>query len=350
MRNLKTFASLATLVPVPCLLLSLVHGGLWAFVGLLYMTFFAFLVDESVQTDDGNSSPVSHIDNFIGAVVPLVQGLSHLMLLPLVIFVTATGTGFGPVEFVLIFMAFSLYFGTFSISNAHEMIHRSGRLHHFLGKWVFISLLFGHHVTAHLAVHHRFVATDKDPNSARLDESFHRFFRRAWQGSFWAGLQVENERLRLLGRRAMHPANPYFIYLIGAVVLLGLAGAVAGLTGVLIYVALAFFAQLQLLLSDYVQHYGLRRHKLAGRQVEPVSARHSWNAPHWFSSLMMVHAPRHSDHHTHPAKTYPALLCMPKSDAPRLPYSIPVMSCLALVPVLWRRVMNPRVALWQNQS
>ena len=34
-------------------------------------------------------------------------------------------------------------------------------------------------------------------------------------------------------------------------------------------------------------------------------------------------------------------------DAPPLPYSLPAMSVLALIPPLWRRVMDPQVALWQ---
>ena len=71
--------------------------------------------------------------------------------------------------------------------------------------------------------------------------------------------------------------------------------------GAVVWAALGLHAQVQILLSDYVQHYGLRRAEVQGRPV-PVAAGHSWNAPHWFSSAFMLNAPRHSDHHAHPAR------------------------------------------------
>jgi len=77
-----------------------------------------------------------------------------------------------------------------------------------------------------------------------------------------------------------------------------------------------------------------------------MGVRHSWNAPHWFSSALMLNAPRHSDHHTHPARVYPALRLT--EDMPVLPRSLPAMATLALFPRLWRRVMDPRVADWQD--
>ncbi len=45
--------------------------------------------------------------------------------------------------------------------------------------------------------------------------------------------------------------------------------------------ALAAYAQMQLLLSDYVQHYGLRRKTSENGKPEPVGPQHSWNAPAW---------------------------------------------------------------------
>ncbi len=77
---------------------------------------------------------------------------------------------------------------------------------------------------------------------------------------------------------------------------------------------------------------------------EPVGPRHSWDAPHFLSSLMMVNAPRHSDHHSHPSRAYPGLR-LERAEAPRpmLPYSLPVMASIAMAPRLWRRVMDKRV-------
>jgi alkane 1-monooxygenase len=77
-----------------------------------------------------------------------------------------------------------------------------------------------------------------------------------------------------------------------------------------------------------------------------VGPQHSWNAPAWYSSAMMLNAPRHSDHHMRPSRAFPALKLTP-GTMPMLPRSLPVMAVLALVPPLWRRVMDRRVARWQ---
>lgn len=115
-------------------------------------------------------------------------------------------------------------------------------------------------------------------------------------------------------------------------------------------IGLATYAQVQLLLSDYVQHYGLRRRALPNGKLEPIDIQHSWNAPHWFSNYLMLAAPRHCDHHLHPAKPYPALTLPTPDQAPCLPRSLPVMASVALYPRLWRRVMDPLVAHWQNRA
>ena len=63
---------------------------------------------------------------------------------------------------------------------------------------------------------------------------------------------------------------------------------------------------------------------------------------------MMLNAPRHSDHHAHPARPFPQLSLPPGDAAPRLPRSLPVMACVACVPPLWRRMMDRRAAAWRQ--
>ena len=137
--------------------------------------------------------------------------------------------------------------------------------------------------------------------------------------------------------------NPYWLWVGGALLFCGAIGLSFGPRVALNYLMICTYAQMQLFLSDYVQHYGLRREITEGRP-EPVGLRHSWDAPHALSSLMMVNAPRHSDHHAHPARAYPALRLRREEARPMLPYSLPVMGAIAMVPPLWRRVMDRRVA------
>ena len=135
--------------------------------------------------------------------------------------------------------------------------------------------------------------------------------------------------------------HPYIWYLTGAILLVATALALAGAGGVLTLLAIASYAQVQVLLSDYVQHYGLRRSVDDQGKPEPVGPQHSWNAPHFGSSAMMLNAPRHSDHHQNPLRPYPALRL--DANMPVLPYSVPVMAVIALCPPLWRRIMDPRL-------
>ncbi|MEM8578649.1 MAG: fatty acid desaturase, partial [Pseudomonadota bacterium] len=135
--------------------------------------------------------------------------------------------------------------------------------------------------------------------------------------------------------------HPYIGYAAGAAATIAAAAALAGSTGVIALVLIAAYAQAQLLLSDYVQHYGLRRRILSTGKAEPIGPAHSWNAPHWASAAMMLNAPRHSDHHMRPGRAFPALEL--RSGMPMLPHSLPVMAVLALFPPVWRRVMDRRV-------
>nr|WP_268821577.1 alkane 1-monooxygenase [Octadecabacter dasysiphoniae] len=318
-------------------------GGYWALAGLAWMTALTASIDELVTA----TLPSVEGDEF-----PAANGLSvaiaiaHFTLWFAVIAALSDQTGLATWEKLVVFAAAGLFMGQVSNSNAHELIHRPGRWLRSLGRWVYISVLFGHHLSAHTLIHHVHIGTPNDPSTARRGENFYRFFLRAWAGGFVEGLRVENQRFERLNRPKWR--HPYVAYIVGAAAVLILAGIIGGAIGVLAAVCLAAFAQLQLMMSDYVQHYGLWRRKLDNGKYEPVGSRHSWNAPHAMSSALMLNAPRHSDHHAHPARPFPALRL--DHEMPMLPLSLPAMACVALYPRLWRRMMDPRVADWQDAA
>lgn len=318
----------AALMPTALFALGLIFGGLWAWAGFIYLTGFAALMDRFEMTfaaqDDAPAA-----DWLLVAMAG-----AHLMMLPLLIAAIATD---GPLAPRLgLFLGASLWLGQISNPMAHELIHRGSRQLFWLGAVVFSSLSFGHHTSAHRLVHHRFAASPQDPNTARSGEGFYAFFLRAWAGSFTQGFLAE--------KRRGAPIHPYVIYLGITALSLCLAASIGGAVGVLVWGMLCLSAQAQLLLSDYVQHYGLLRKTDAMGRLEPVSDRHSWNAPFWFSSAMMLNAPRHSDHHTHPARAYPALRL--PDDAPRLPWPLPMACTIALFPPIWKRSIRPHLKPW----
>ncbi len=341
--NIKSILFFAiTLAPAPLLLLAVTQGGFWIASALIYMTLFALFCDETFELDftrPGN-------DTVARQALPVILALIHFALLALAIY-ALSGPAFGAVGKLVLFFAFGLFFGMISHANAHELIHRTDRLHNRLGKWVFISMLFGHHTSAHLLVHHPYVATPKDPNSAKANESFYHFLRRAAIDEFRAGLSAENTRLRKRGLSIASLRNPYWQYCLGALASIVIVYLLAGFIGVFAYLALSAYAQSQMLIIDYIQHYGLQRNRLGSGKYEPVNPRHSWNAPHWFSGFMTLNAPRHSDHHANPAKPYTDL-DQYRDTAPQLPHSIPYMAAIALWPRKWRAKMNPLLKQWRD--
>ncbi|TNF18164.1 MAG: alkane 1-monooxygenase [Rhodobacteraceae bacterium] len=333
----------ATLAPVVLLALGALSGGFWIWAALGYMTLLVFGLDRlralAAPGDPGAEFPA-------GTGLSLALGLLHFPLLALAVWLVAGESGAPWPARLAGFFAFGLFFGQVSNSNAHELIHRADRNLRRLGVAVYASVLYGHHASAHRLVHHVHVATRKDPNSPRPGESYYRFALRALRGEYRAGKAAETARRQGRRRTGLHP---YRVHALISLASLTSAALIGGLAGVGALVALAVYAQAQLLVSDYVQHYGLTRALDAAGKPEPCGPQHSWNAPHWYSSALMLNAPRHSDHHIRPGVEYPGLK-LSEDDMPILPHSLPVMALIALWPRRWRALMDPRAARWQGPA
>ncbi len=327
----------ATLSPLALLALAPLWGAAWAWAALLYMALAAVALDSLIPVVAGEAPEAE----FPAADLLLATlGLGCLIALPVLCWAVAGASGLSLPARAALFFAAGLWFGQVGHPAAHELIHRPGWLF-WLGTALYAVLLFGHHASAHRLVHHRHVATALDPNSARAGESFYRFLPRAWVGSFRTGLSAETA---LRARAAGPSLHPYVIYAGGAVAALSLAAAIAGVAGVLVWLGWGLHFGSQILLSDYIQHYGLNRPSGAAGKPAPVGPGQSWNTPHWFSSALMLNAPRHSDHHAHPSRPYTALRLPP--DAPMLPWPLPLAGMIALYPPLWHRRLRPLLARW----
>lgn len=336
--------TLATIAAYLLVFLAAFAGGVSGWLALGAITVLVFVLDRVIARDLGNADPEAEFP----AADRLLTALALLHFLALITAIPAVAGDSGLVgsERAVVALTAALVMGQISHPVAHELIHRPSRHLRLLGKLIYTSILFGHHASAHLRVHHVHVGSKGDPNSARWGEGFWRFLRRAWPGGFLAGLRAEN---RLRHSRGTALSHPYTLYIGGAVAMGALCALLAGVWGVASLIFISLYAQIQIFLSDYVQHYGLRRATLASGRLEPVGPQHSWNAPYACSSAMTLNAPRHSDHHVTPARPYPALQMRP-ADMPTLPHSLPVMAVLALFPPLWRRIMDPLCKTWQAHA
>jgi alkane 1-monooxygenase len=93
---------------------------------------------------------------------------------------------------------------------------------------------------------------------------------------------------------------------------------------------------------NYVAHYGLRRQVSGDGRVEQLAPHHSWNSGRRMNNASLFNMGRHSDHHSHPARRYEQL--EPLAGAAELPFGYAEALLTALLPPLWRRIMDRRAA------
>ncbi len=230
------------------------------------------------------------------------------------------------------------------ITVGHELGHKPNALDQWGAKLVNAVTGYAHFCIEHNRGHHTMVATPDDPASARLGENVYRFAMRELPGTAVRGWQMERERLSKKGFGFWTWRNDI---LQGYAITLMIAAALVYAFGlyVLPFILMHhFIGWLQLTFANYIEHYGLMRAKRDNGKYEPCQPHHSWNTNHIPSNLMLFHLQRHSDHHANPLRPYQSLRNF--NELPRLPSGYPGCYKLALVPPLWRRVMDPKVMAW----
>ncbi|MEV6095841.1 alkane 1-monooxygenase [Nocardia sp. NPDC051981] len=227
------------------------------------------------------------------------------------------------------------------INAAHELGHRVERLERWLSKMALAQSAYGHFFVEHNKGHHARVATPDDPASARMGESLWEFLPRSVIGGFRSAIHLEGERLRRKGHRWFSVHNHILQAWAMTLVLFGGLLAVYGWR-VLPYLLLQAVIGAGLLETvNYVEHYGLLRRKRPNGGWARCSPSDSWNSDRLVTNIFMFHLQRHSDHHANPGRRYQTLRT--SAEAPQLPAGYATMILLALIPPLWRYVMDPRL-------
>lgn len=251
---------------------------------------------------------------------------------------TVMRPGTSVVEAAGLTVSVGLTAGIFGILAAHELVHRPSRLDRAGGLSLLAVVGYMHFRIAHIHGHHVRAATVEDPTSARRGESAYRFIARAVPGQIAEAWAFEAERLRRRGRPIIGADNRMLGY--AAIETAIAAGfALIGPRAFGFWLGQAVLAVIMLELFNYIAHYGLVRER-----SERLAARHSWNSTRRMNNAALFNMGRHSDHHRHPTRPYQSLETM--DGAPELPAGYAGAILLALVPPLWRRVMDPRVDAW----
>ncbi len=247
-----------------------------------------------------------------------------------------------------LFFGMGVISGTIGINYSHELMHQKSRLERGLGDVLLAMVLYSHFRSEHLLIHHRYVGTPRDPVTARYNEGFHRFYPRVLRQSLISAFKAEKNRLARKNRPWTDLSNPFWRYWTLQGLMILLAFWIGGWAGLGLFLLQAGVAIWQLELVNYVEHYGLTRKHIKDGKYEHVLPRHSWNASQKASNWLLINLQRHSDHHYKPNRRFPLLQHHDQQDAPQLPFGYPVMTIAAMIPPLWRRVMNPRVRAWRQ--
>ncbi|HXB15797.1 MAG TPA: alkane 1-monooxygenase [Solirubrobacteraceae bacterium] len=228
-----------------------------------------------------------------------------------------------------------------AINTAHELGHKRDDLERWLSRVALAQSGYGHFFIEHNRGHHVKVATPEDPASARLGESFYAFLPRTVLGSLRSALELERVRLERLGRGFWTVRNEIFSAWAMSLVLFGLLVACFGTVVIpfLLLQAVIGFSLLEVV--NYLEHYGLLRQRRDDGRYERTRPEHSWNSNSTASNVLLYHLQRHSDHHANPLRRYQALRHF--EAAPQLPTGYAGMIVTAVIPPLWRRVMDHRV-------
>jgi len=335
---------------VPVIVASTLLGGWWVVLPPLVSWWLFTALDAALGENPANSDPATQeAQLFWHRAITMLWFPVQAGLMLWLLWYVPDAPHLGGWERAGVFFGLGVVSGTVGITYAHELMHQKNRIERWLGDLLMTSVLYGHFRSEHLLVHHRYVATPRDAVTARYNEGFHRFFPRVLRESLRSAWRAEAGLQARRARPVLHKSNPFWRYGLLQAAWLCVAFVLGGWLGVALFAFQGLVAIWQLELVNYVEHYGLTRKHLGDGKYEHVLPRHSWNTSMTATNWLLINLQRHSDHHYKPDRRFPLLQTYDAQEAPQLPYGYPLMTVAAMIPPLWRRVMNPRVRAWRKQ-
>ena len=230
--------------------------------------------------------------------------------------------------------------GTFGINLGHELGHRVDPVEQWMARISLLSSLYMHFMIEHNKGHHKYVATEQDPTSARYGENIYTFWLRSMVGTFTSAWRIaKKDEPRLLRNEMiwMQLGHIAFCLVIG----LSFGWQIMGY-----FIIAAVVGILLLNTVNYIEHYGLIRKQTSGNSYERAMPGHSWNSNHVIGRVMLFELSRHSDHHYLASRKYQLL--RHHENSPELPTGYPGSMLLTLVPPLWFKVIHKKMKEYQK--
>ena len=318
-------------------------GGGWTFLAAAATPLGLMSLDAALGKEEGEHAASGPTSRWFPRAYILIQ----LAVTAWVVTVAASPSKTWLEEIGLI-LSTGITTGVFGFVAAHEMIHSANPRERALGLTLLGTVLYMHFRIAHVYGHHRRAATVDDPATARLGEGLYAFLPRTVAGQFREAWQFEAQRLRRIGRPVLSRDNRMNAYIAMEALFLVVIALISW-RALAFLLAVAVVAVALLETFKYVAHYGLTRWVGPDGRAERLAARHSWNSGRWMNNAALFNMGRHSDHHRVMTRSYEGL--EPLKGGADLPSGYAAALLMALVPPLWRRVMDPRAqAVMQLQA
>lgn len=340
MKDLKYLA--AYINPVLAVI-GLWYGGVLAWGAVIFSFLLIPIVDQIGPVDTSNVSDEKRtellgkriFDWLLYLNVPVVYAIVGFFIYQL------NNTMMETSQLVGNILSVGIVIGSCGINVAHELGHRKAKYEQILGQLLLVPALYTHFFIEHNQGHHRFVATDEDSASAKKGEWLFWFWIKSLYGSYKSAWELESKRLKKSKISFWSIKNQMFQFSLAQIIYLGLVLYFSSWTVLMIVSISGLVGILLLETINYLEHYGLRRNKLANGRYERVRPVHSWNANYQFGRIVLYELTRHSDHHYIASKKYQVL--DHHEEAPELPFGYPMMILIALVPPLWFFLMDKRI-------
>ncbi|WAC01005.1 alkane 1-monooxygenase [Lacinutrix neustonica] len=271
----------------------------------------------------------------------LYMNLPVVLALLIYSFIIVSTNVLATYEFIGLFISMGIVLGTNGINVAHELGHRQATNERFIGKALLLPAFYMHFYIEHNFGHHLHAATPEDPATARYNQSVYSFWFTSTVRQYFNAWRIQTKRLENNNQSFLSVKNDMLWYTILQLAYLAVVFMVFGKTVLLFAILSGIGGFIMLETVNYIEHYGLLRHKTKSGRYERVREMHSWNSNHVVGRIVLYELTRHSDHHYKTSKKYQILDC--HDESPQMPFGYPTSMVLALMPPLWFKIMNKRV-------
>jgi len=320
-------------------ILAFTQHGIYCWLGLIYAWIIIPVAELFIKPDDRNMNEAEEELAKKDKIYDWALYFAVILLYPtLLMFLFSMNETLSLADRIARIFTMGLLCGTFGINVGHELGHRLNKFEQALAKASLLTSFYMHFFIEHNKGHHKNVATEEDPSSARLNEPVYMFYLRTIFFTYVSAWRIANKDVYRKNKHIVSFSNEMIQMHLIQIAFVAVIFLTFGWRITLYYLAAAAIGILLLETVNYIEHYGLSRRRVAHGKYERAMPQHSWNSDHIIGRLMLFELSRHSDHHYFASRKYQVL--RHHDNAPQMPTGYPGMIILALFPPAWFYIMH----------